>query len=181
MKLGMDCPTTLKWAPNFTPSPHRGGVETWKNSKNRIFHFPIIKPCCKVVLINNFQRQSCSLKSLEGYRENVFEIDAYLGFLQWFQCMHLALVLCSMCCISETAPLICMCDAPLESIFNGLIGDRCAIIKHARWARPTAIAVLLVNGFFLLVTLQFTPAKISCVQMTQSLNRCLCHVIILHK
>jgi len=54
----------------------------WKNFKHLSFRFQIIKLCCKDVLINNFQRQSCWSNCFEGNRENIFEIEAYFTLFQ---------------------------------------------------------------------------------------------------
>jgi len=48
-----------------------------KNAKNLIFHFQMIKLLCKVVSINNIERQSCLSKCLEGNRDKMLEIDAF--------------------------------------------------------------------------------------------------------
>ena len=45
--------------PNLTPSPHLGGRKHEKNAKNGFYHFQMIKLCCEVFPIKNFQRQSC--------------------------------------------------------------------------------------------------------------------------
>jgi len=68
-KSGM---SDIKIEPPTSPSPHLE-VESVKNA-NRILHFQMITLSCKVFFpINNFQRQSCSSKCLEGNRENIFE------------------------------------------------------------------------------------------------------------
>jgi len=117
-----------------------------KNFKNQIFRFLMIKLGCKVVPINNFQRQGCSSKWFEGNHEKTFEIDAYLPILQRFQLMLWAQ--CSKRCISKTAALIYVCDIPLESLLSGLIGGKFISRRGAistRRARPTASVVLFVN------------------------------------
>jgi len=99
-KLGMGYLTTPKWAPNFTLF-FSCGVENVNNAKNQIFHFQLIKLCYKIVPINKFQRKS-----------NCFEFDAYLRFLQRFQCADVFQI-----CIPETTALICMYH--LTSLLNG--------------------------------------------------------------
>jgi len=56
--------------------------------KNLIFHFKTIKPCCENLSINNFHQQGCSCICLKEKCETIFEIDAHLQNLQWFQCAN---------------------------------------------------------------------------------------------
>jgi len=61
------------------------------------------------------------------------------------------MALCSKSCMSEMAAMICMCDTPLESLLNSLIGDkfisRRSLIS-TWWVQPTAISVPLVFTCF---------------------------------
>jgi len=96
-------------------------------------HFHILKICCKVVPINNFQWKSCLSKNLDVYRENTFEIDACLSILQHFQGAPLtdainALLYYS---ISEMAASIYMCDLLLERVLYGLIRSEFILHKGA--------------------------------------------------
>jgi len=52
--------------------------------------FSTIKLYCEVLVINIFQRQSCSCVCLKDMCETRIKIDAYLRILQWFKC-HLDL------------------------------------------------------------------------------------------
>jgi len=54
----------------------------------------------------------------------------------------LAMVLCSMRCISQTTALICMCDKPLENALNDLIGCK-FISRRGAISTRRAIAVPL--------------------------------------
>jgi len=124
----------------------------WVSNDNKMrpsnlnLHFQIIKLCYKVVSINNFLRQSCSSKCLEGNREN---ISKSLYIYPMYRPTHLAVTLCSKRCISKTTASICMIqnDTALESLLNGLIGSTFISRPGAlstRRARPTTIVVPLV-------------------------------------
>jgi len=84
----------------------------------------MITLCCKVVPINNFQRQSCSSNCLEGNRENIFEIDAYLRFLQRIQCRPSQMrYVPSAVYVRNGCIFLCVFGyTPLESLLNGLSG-----------------------------------------------------------
>jgi len=76
-EIGYGLFNNTKMSPQASPSP---SFET-ENIKNR---FPLSNDkldLLQVVPINNFQRQSCSSKWLEGNREIFFEIDAYRLYL----------------------------------------------------------------------------------------------------
>ena len=73
----MGFPTTPKSAPQLDPFPPIWGFENMKkNAKNGFYHFQMIKLCCEVFLIENFQRQSCLHICLEDISETIFEIGA---------------------------------------------------------------------------------------------------------
>jgi len=90
----------------------------------------MIKVYCKFVPIDNFQRQNCSSKCLEGNREQFRN----WCILQDFSA-PLAMALCSMRCISETAHrfvwLVC-----LTAALNGVNwGDFILFYSiNAKWA-----------------------------------------------
>jgi len=102
----------------------------------------MIKLCCKVVPINNFQRQSSSSKCFEGNREQCSKFYPFHDDLS----ASLAMALCSNFrnwCID----LHRLCNTPLESLFNGLIGGKFTSSRGAmstRRTRTTAIAGPLV-------------------------------------
>jgi len=139
----MGFPATPTLASTSILSP-RLGVESVKHAKNGIFHFQIIKPCCKNVANNNIQRQLCTTKCLEGNFENIFEIDLLLLFSYSNFGAPLAMALCSKRCISETAALICMCHTLLGRLLNAQIGGTFRGTISIQRTRPTAIAGHLV-------------------------------------
>jgi len=75
---------TTKLAPQLDSLPLFGGQKHEKIEKNRIFHFQIIKRCCEVSPIINFQWQNCSRTFLEDNCENVSKMDAYISIQQQF-------------------------------------------------------------------------------------------------
>ena len=75
-KVGMGFPTTPKSAPQLDPFPYLGDRKHEKNAKNGFYHFQMIKVCCEVLQIENFQRQSCLHICLEDISETFFEIGA---------------------------------------------------------------------------------------------------------
>jgi len=55
------------------------------------------------------------------------------------------MVLCSKCCISEMAAMVCMCDTPLDGLLNSVIGSNFIVRRGAIiniWQVPV---VLLSN------------------------------------
>jgi len=56
----MSFPTTPKLASKCHHFPSFGSPKPEKFTKNRIFYLQMIKLCCEISRINNFQRQSCS-------------------------------------------------------------------------------------------------------------------------
>jgi len=102
--------------------------------------------CCNVVQINNVQQLSCSSECLEGNRENISKSMHIYTVIITITMHAYAIALYSKRYISEMAALICMCDAPLESMLCGLneaslfIGDAIS----TRRMRLTAIAAPLV-------------------------------------
>jgi len=78
-EIGRGLSNDTKISPQFHP--------IWsETAKNRTFKFQMIKLCCKVIPINNFQRWSCASNWLESNRSNILKIDKYFRFLQRFQC-----------------------------------------------------------------------------------------------
>jgi len=59
------------------PQPYSfcGGRKRWTIAKNWIFHLQLVKLCCDVFRMNNFQRQILFGHVLRRYSEKVFEID----------------------------------------------------------------------------------------------------------
>jgi len=97
------------------------GAENVKKAKNRLVYFQMIKLGCKVVLINNFQRPSYSSKYLEGNHEkfsksiNIYAFYDFSALTPRYGAMSQALHF-------QNAAFICMCDAPLDILIDGLIG-----------------------------------------------------------
>jgi len=69
-EIGYGLFNDTKMSPQLYSSPSFG-VEIMKKREKLIFFFQMIKLCCKVVSINNFQPQSYSSKCLEGNREQI--------------------------------------------------------------------------------------------------------------
>jgi len=64
--------------------------KTGKIANNLILHFQMIKLCCEVFLINNFQRQSCSCIWLENVctclkKQLSFDYDPFYAFYKDFR------------------------------------------------------------------------------------------------
>jgi len=101
-------------------------------------------------------------KCLEGIRENIYLLNQCKFTLFTTISVHyLAMALFSKCCISETAALLCMCDAPLESLLYGLIGGKFTLRRgtmNTQRTHPIMIDVFLVK--FLLCL-----GKICCVSI----------------
>jgi len=83
---GYGLSSNTKICPQLDPFHTLVAWKTWKVPKNQIFHFKIIKHCCDIFKINNFQWQSCLSICFDGIGEIFFKINAYLWNLLWFQC-----------------------------------------------------------------------------------------------
>jgi len=130
MEIGF--PMTLILSPNFTPFPS-SVLHVEQIAKNRIFDFQMIKLCCKVVPISNFNWKSCTSKCLEG---TCVKLSKSMHSYAFYNDFSARLTPSSKRYISEMAASICMCDTSLERILNGLIGGK--FIYHL--PPPTVLA-----------------------------------------